>query len=370
MNATTFSDRKHLDINDTIHSWDFDLPAALEAGEPPEARGLTRDRVRLMVSYMSDDQIYHTRFQNLSAFLDSGDILVINTSGTLNAALPLLSGEDAKLALHLSGHLPGGLWIVELRQLAENATLPFPDGEAGRTYQLPGKGSVTLKAPYLLPTGGQQLQASKRLWIATLDIPLSLQQYLAKYGAPIRYSYVKSSWPASYYQTVFANEPGSSEMPSAGRAFTPELITQLVAKGVTVLPLVLHTGVASLEGDETPYEEFYRIPENTARTINQRKTERKRIIAVGTTVVRALETVTDKSGTVHAGEGWTRKIIDGKAPLRIVDGMLTGLHAPRASHLAMLTALSGSEHLEKTYREALERQYLWHEFGDLHLILP
>ncbi len=370
MNAISLSDTKHIDLDKTAHSWDFDLPATLEAGEPPEARGLTRDRVRLMVSYISDDQIYHTRFQNLPAFLDSGDILVINTSGTLNAALPITSGEDRKLALHLSGHLPGGLWIVELRQLAGNATFPFPDGEAGRTYQLPGKGSVTLKTPYFLSFGDQKSRASKRLWIAALDIPFPLHQYLDKYGAPIRYSYLKSSWPASFYQTVFANEPGSAEMPSAGRAFTPELITQLVAKGVTVLPLVLHTGVASLEGDETPYEEFYRIPANTARTINQRRADRKRVIAVGTTVVRALETVADKNGTVHAAEGWTRKIIDGKAPLRIVDGMLTGLHAPRASHLAMLTALSGSEHLEKTYREALERQYIWHEFGDLHLILP
>lgn len=370
MNAISFSDTEQLDMNNTAHSWDFDLPPTLEAGEPPEARGLTRDQVRLIVSYLSDDQIYHTRFQNLPAFLNSGDILVINTSGTLNAALPIVSGEDAGLALHLSGHLPGNLWIVELRQQAGNATLPFPDGEAGRTYQLPGKGNVTLKAPYLLPSGEQKSLASKRLWIAALDIPLPWQQYLAKFGAPIRYNYVKSSWPESYYQTVFANEPGSAEMPSAGRAFTPELITQLVAKGVTVLPLVLHTGVASLEGDETPYEEFYRMPANTARTINHRKADRKRVIAVGTTVVRALETVTDESGTVHAGEGWTSKIIDGNDPLRIVDGMLTGLHAPRASHLAMLTALSGSEHLEKTYREALEKQYLWHEFGDLHLILP
>jgi S-adenosylmethionine:tRNA ribosyltransferase-isomerase len=157
-------------------------------------------------------------------------------------------------------------------------------------------------------------------------------------------------------------------MPSAGRAFTPELITRLVAGGVQVAPLLLHTGVASLEDHEPPYEEFYRVPTTTARLVNQAKAAGKRVVAVGTTVVRALETVTDADGIVSPGEGWTRLVITPERRLRAVDGMLTGLHEPQATHLAMLQALAGSEHICRTYREALRERYLWHEFGDLHLI--
>jgi S-adenosylmethionine:tRNA ribosyltransferase-isomerase len=159
-------------------------------------------------------------------------------------------------------------------------------------------------------------------------------------------------------------------MPSAGRAFTPELITRLVAKGVQIAPLILHTGVASLEKHEPPYEEFYRVPPETARLVNFARAGKKRVIAVGTTVVRALETVTDAEGVTHPGEGWTRLIITPERGLRAATGMLTGLHEPEATHLAMLQALTGLEHLEITYGEALDQGYLWHEFGDLHLILP
>jgi S-adenosylmethionine:tRNA ribosyltransferase-isomerase len=163
---------------------------------------------------------------------------------------------------------------------------------------------------------------------------------------------------------------GSAEMPSAGRAFTPELITRLVAQSVQIAPLILHTGVASLEDHEPPYEEFYRVPTATAQIVTAARQAHKRIIAVGTTVIRALETVTDAEGVTHPGEGWTSVIITPKRGIHAVNGMLTGLHEPRATHLAMLEALTGREHLHITYQEALEHNYLWHEFGDLHLILP
>jgi S-adenosylmethionine:tRNA ribosyltransferase-isomerase len=181
---------------------------------------------------------------------------------------------------------------------------------------------------------------------------------------------VKQGWPIDYYQTVYATEAGSAEMPSAGRAFTPELLTRLIARGVLVAPLILHTGVASLETHEPPYEEFYRVPLTTTRCVNAARAAGARVIAVGTTVVRALETVTDAAGTAHPGEGWTRLVITPERGIRSVDGLLTGLHEPRATHLAMLEALAGRRHLALTYAEALREGYLWHEFGDLHLILP
>ncbi len=348
---------------------DFQLPPELEAGAPPEARGLSRDEVRLMVSYRADDLVIHTQFRDLPGFLDAGDLLVINTSGTLNAALDATREDDTPLELHLSTHLPADLWIVEVRQPNEVASEPFLHASAGETLRLPGGASATLLAPYsqdrLHMTAGPT-----RLWIATLQLTQNLYCYLDRYGFPIRYGYVKQRWPIDAYQTVYATEYGSAEMPSAGRAFTPELLTRLLAKGVAIAPLILHTGVASLEAHEPPYEEFYRVPPSTAQLVNAARAAGRRVIAVGTTVVRALETVTDADGVTHPGEGWTSLVIRPQRGLRAVNALLTGLHEPRASHLAMLEALAGQRHLRVTYAEALREGYLWHEFGDLHLILP
>src|SRR5215208_2269824 len=353
--------------NDDRKLWDlplldFDLPRELEASEPPEARGLARDEVRLMVSYRDDDRVVHSRFRDLGDFLEAGDVLVINTSATMNAAVGAEREDGTQLELHLSTHLPGGLWIVELRRAME----PFRDALPGEMLRLPEGATVTLHTPYPARAGRGE---GSRLWLSTIDLPRPLEEYLDRHGFPIRYGYVGESWPISYYQTVYATEKGSAEMPSAGRAFTPELITRLVAKGVQFAPLILHTGVASLEDDEPPYEEFYRVPAETARLVNAARAAGRRVIAVGTTAVRALETVTDEDGTTHPGEGWTRLIVTPERGIRSVDSMLTGLHEPRSSHLAMLEALAGREHLRNTYGQALREGYLWHEFGDLHLIL-
>jgi S-adenosylmethionine:tRNA ribosyltransferase-isomerase len=356
----------------------FVLPPELEAGEPPEARGLRRDEVRLMVSYLDDDRVVHSRFGDLPEFLRAGDTLVVNTSGTMNAALPAERSDGTPLTVHLSTHLPADLWVVELR--SSSGYEPVLDGKSDEVLSLPEGASMVLHTPYLSERR-QRDEGSNRLWISTLNLPVNLNDYLDRNGSPIRYRYVRESWPAVYYQTVYATEVGSAEMPSAGRAFTPELITRLVANGVRVVPLILHTGVASLEDDEPPYEEFYRVPPETAAAINAARTAGSRVVAVGTTVVRALETVTERDGTTHPGEGWTEVFITPERSIRSVDAMLTGLHEPRSTHLLMLEALIGSaseyplatsvtDHLEVAYAEALKRGYLWHEFGDLHLILP
>jgi S-adenosylmethionine:tRNA ribosyltransferase-isomerase len=362
-------DSLHKSVMDTL---DFQLPPELEASEPPEARGLARDEVRLMVSYRADDRVVHTQFHALPDFLQPGDVLVINTSGTLNAALNATRSNGMAVELHLSTHLPADLWIVEVRQPNGTSTKPFYEAVSGERLQLPGGASATLHVPYLHNRQPDMPPAPTRLWIATLQLPTDLNEYLDEHGFPIRYSYVREGWPNRYYQTVYATEMGSAEMPSAGRAFTPELLTRLVAKGVQVVPLILHTGVASLESHEPPYEEYYRVPVETARALNAAREQGRRIVAVGTTVVRALETVTYLEGdhyTTHPGEGWTRVIVTPQRGIHAVNAMLTGLHEPRASHLAMLEALAGRDHLRITYDEALRERYLWHEFGDLHLIL-
>jgi len=355
----------------SLNALDFELPPDLEASEPPEARGKSRDQVRLMVSYIHNDRLIHTQFRKFPEFLKPGDVLVINTSGTLNAALNVTRMDRTKLELHLSTHLPGDLWVVELRRPDPGGTLPFYDGTDGETLELPNGGKARLLAPYL-PSGAsrQGKPAHKRLWIARLETPLPILPYLEEVGFPIRYKYVRQGWPNSYYQTVYATEKGSAEMPSAGRAFTPELITRLVARGVQVAPLILHTGVASLEEHEPPYEEYYRVPAATARLVNAAHLAGNRVVAVGTTVVRALETVTDETRTSHAGEGWTDLVVTQERGLHAADGLLTGLHEPRSSHLWMLAGLAGFDQLRKAYAEALNQGYLWHEFGDLHLILP
>jgi len=345
----------------------FTLSANLEAGEPPEARGLSRDEVRLMVSHILTDQLVHTRFRQIGDHLKAGDVLVINTSGTLNAALPATRSDGAQLELHLSTHLPANLWVVEMRayqDTKEKTTKPYYDISQGESFDLPAGASVILHTPYAPGN------AFRRLWVASLSLPVPLHPYLELYGFPIRYSYVKKEWPLSYYQTVYSTEKGSAEMPSAGRAFTPELLTHLIAKGIQIAPLLLHTGVASTENKESVYEEYYRVPEPTARLINAAHLAHQRVIAVGTTVVRALETVTDTSGITHPGEGWTDILITPQRGIRAVNGLLTGLHEPLSTHLAMLETLTGRAHLEITYRQALKEGYLWHEFGDLHLILP
>lgn len=343
-------------------SLDFELPPELEASEPPEARGLARDDVRMMASH-PDGSVEHAAFHDLPRFLEAGDVVVVNTSGTMKAALDAEREDGIPLELRLSTKLPAGLWTVELRKKdGGESTEPLLDADSGEEISLGGGGKATILAPYA------RIEKGVRLWVASLEIPSPLDEYLERRGSPIRYGYVKGGWPISYYQTVYATESGSAEMPSAGRAFTPEVITSLVAKGVQIAPLVLHTGVASLEDDEPPYEEYYRVPPETARLVNSAREAGKRVVAVGTTVVRAMESVADERGVVHPGEGWTSIVITPERGVRAVDAMLTGLHEPRSSHLAMLEAIASRDVLEAAYYEALREGYLWHEFGDLHLI--
>jgi S-adenosylmethionine:tRNA ribosyltransferase-isomerase len=345
--------------------WGFKVPPELEAGEPPEARGLARDQVRLMVSYHPENRITHSEFRGLPDFLEPGDLLVVNTSATRNAALNAARSDGLLLELHLSTHLGDDSWIVELRSHSANGTQPFMNGRSGESLKLPGVATVRLLRPFIAPNG----ELSRRLWIATVRLPCPVEEYLNRHGFPIRYGYVKKSWPLSYYQTVYATELGSAEMASAGRPFSNELITRLVAKGVQIAPLILHTGVSSLEIPEQPFEEFIRIPKATARLVNMTRGADNRVVAVGTTVVRALESLTDSHGTVHSGEKWTDLVIEPTRAIHSVSALLTGFHEPRSTHLSVLTALADFEHIRIAYEAALNENYLWHEFGDSHLIV-
>jgi S-adenosylmethionine:tRNA ribosyltransferase-isomerase len=345
-----------------LHPLSFSLPAELEAPAPPENRGMTRDAVRMLVATKSDGSLVHSHFSELPRFLDEGDLVVINTSGTLAAEIDGRTPDDAAVQVHLSTQLPAGLWTVEIRRDGD----AYLHAAAGDRIGLPAGGHVALLTPYSPGPGGDGV----RLWVARVETPERLHSYLARHGRPIRYGYVQGTYPISAYQNVYVTEPGSAEMPSAGRPFTPEVLTRLVAKGVGVAPLLLHTGVASLEANEPPYAEYFRVSLATAHRVNDARRAGGRVIAIGTTVVRALESVVDEHGHVHPSEGWTETVVSPERPVRSIDGFLTGWHEPEASHLAMLEAIAGRELLEASYAAALEERYLWHEFGDVHLILP
>lgn len=346
----------------------FSLPKELEATMPPEDRGIQRDQVKLLVSSQKEQKLVHTTFTHIVDLLHPGDTLVVNISSTLNAAIPLIQKDLPELELRLCTALPSNIWVVEISEPGEDDLTRIPLIDAGKEIQLYGGGMVKLHTPYRqelrMTTGIEPV----RLWIATLTLPTDLPSYLDLFGSPIRYRYVKKRWGRNYYQTIFGAEPGSVEMLSAGRAFTHELVTKLIVKGIQIAPILLHCGLSSLGPDEPLVHEYYRVPPETAHCINSAKGIGKRIIAVGTTVLRALETVVDQRGHIHGGEGWTQLAIRPSDEILSIDGLLTGFHEPQASHLSILSALMGEEQLREVYSAAVQNNYLWHEFGDLHLI--
>jgi S-adenosylmethionine:tRNA ribosyltransferase-isomerase len=338
--------------------FDFVLDAAHEASEPPEQRGLPRDGVRLLVSEGERAPVDAT-FRELPRFLRAGDVVAVNVSSTIPAALDGRLPDGEPVVVHYSGELPGGVALVEVRS---------PDGGASRPRRINEPVAVTLhdgRAVVLLTP----FAPSARLWIARLDVGEAPVPYLARHGRAIRYRHVVRDWPIAEYQTVFGSVPGSAEMPSAGRPFTDRLVTRLVTAGVGFAPLLLHTGVSSLEGDEAPYPERYEIPATTAAAVNAARRRGGCVVAAGTTVVRALASTTDADGLVHPGSGWTDVFVDAAHPVPSVDGLITGWHEPESTHLQMLRAFASARALEAAYGRALELGFRWHEFGDSHLIL-
>ncbi|MDO0916007.1 S-adenosylmethionine:tRNA ribosyltransferase-isomerase [Streptomyces sp. DT2A-34] len=354
------------------------VPEELSARVPAEQRGpgLDRDAVRLLVS--RGTEVSHHAFGELPRLLRAGDLLVVNTSETLAAAVDGRIG-DARVVVHFSTRGDDGRWAVELRDPDERGTTRArAGGPAGAEVRLPGGLRLVLEEP--LSAG------SERLWWARVAGPqeagtgrtspqdTGVLGLMREHGRPIRYSYTERDQPLSVYQTVFAlpsaDGAGSAEMPSAARPFTLRMVTELVSRGVQFAPITLHTGVASAEAHEPPYPERFAVPEASARLINAAKAGGGRIVAIGTTAVRAVESAAGADGVVRARAGWTDLVVTPERGVRVVDGLLTGLHEPEASHLLMLEAVAGRAPIDRSYEEALRGLYLWHEFGDVHLILP
>jgi S-adenosylmethionine:tRNA ribosyltransferase-isomerase len=338
---------------------DFDRPRALQAGGPPERRGLERDEVRLLVSTERGHE--HARFRDLPRFLAPGTLLVVNTSATLPASLPARHPHLGPFTANVSTAYGGGLYLIEPRRsAAEPGPLPVEAGDALALAGVPAR----LVAPH---------PGLPRLWFVRVES--DLRRAMERAGAPIRYGYLEAPYPPlADYQTLFAQAPGSAEMPSAGRPFTPRVVNALRAKGIALAGVTLHAGVSSheLEADDVEaqvlYAEPFEVPEETAAAVNAARREGRPVVAAGTTVVRALESAWD-GDSVRAAAGFTRLLIHPGRPVRTVDGLVTGLHDPLASHLAMLHAIAPAEMVRAGYAEAVREGYLWHEFGDSHLLL-
>ncbi|MDU0253160.1 S-adenosylmethionine:tRNA ribosyltransferase-isomerase [Streptomyces sp. PU10] len=349
------------------------VPEELSARVPVEQRGpgLDRDGVRLLVSHGTD--VSHHAFGELPGLLRAGDLLVVNTSPTLAAAVDGRVGH-ARVVVHFSTRGDDGRWAVELREPDGRGTTRARalgvvgrgcGGLAGTKVRLPGGARVVLEEP--LSARGE------RLWWARVS-GVAVPELLREHGRPIRYSYTDRDQPLSVYQTVFAlpaaDGTGSAEMPSAARPFTARLVAELVSRGVQFAPVTLHTGVASAESHEPPYPERFAVPEASARLINAVRAGDGRVVAVGTTAVRAVESAAGADGMVRARAGWTDLVVTPERGVRVVEGLLTGLHEPEASHLLMLEAVAGRAAIDRGYEAAVRGRYLWHEFGDVHLLLP
>lgn len=346
------------------------------ASKPAGERGLARDGVRMLVA--TTDGLAHVRFADLPRFLAPGDLLVVNTSATLPAAVDgergSGHGDGEEVTVHFSTPLDDGTWVAELRE-AGTGRGRLHDARPGERIALPGGAALTLLRRYPEPD-------SDRLWTVALRTAAESGQdaasgrdgevlaYLTRHGRPIRYSYVPEPWPLTAYQTVFSREPGSAEMPSAGRPFTERLALDLITAGVVIAPITLHAGVASLETHEPPLPERFRVSASTARLVNLTRSAGRRVVAVGTTVTRALESVAGPDGTIRAGHGWTGLVLGEQNPARTVTGLITGWHDPEASHLALLEAVAGPALVKAAYAEAEANGYLGHEFGDSCLLLP
>lgn len=327
------------------------------ATAPPEARGLQRDEVRLLVAGAA---LTETTFRHLPEHLQPGDLVVVNTSATVAAAVDAKRADGNDVVVHFATALDDGTWVVELRPPAPSFG-PVTDVRVGERIALPSGAWLSVLAT---------LPGQVRLHRAEVFLEGPLSTLLEQHGRPIAYGYVPGRWPLSSYQTVFGCEPGSAEMPSAGRPFSEAVVTALVQRGVLVAPIVLHTTVSSPDVGEPPLPERFRVPDATASVVNQVRSRGGRIVAVGTTVTRALETVAAEDGTVRGDGGWTELVLGPDRPARVVTGLVTGWHEPGASHVKLLEAVAGEELVARAYDEAVARDFLWHEFGDSCLLLP
>ncbi len=338
--------------------YDFDLPPERIAQSPAERR----DASRLLVVDRATGELSHRVFSDLADYIPAGDALVLNETRVFPARLlgRRPGGGEAEVLL-LTPH--GGdekTWTALVR--------PGAKLKPGRVVEI----SEELSVEIVEGTPG-----GERIVRLVTDLPLA--EALDRYGEVPLPPYVQhraTEDDRERYQTVYARERGSVAAPTAGLHFTPELLAALQAKGVRIVRLVLHVGVGTFRPVETDdpaqhrmHSEWYSVSAGAAADLNAVRAAGGAIWAVGTTVTRTLETVTDEAGMVHAGEGWTDIFIRPPYRFRAVDHLVTNFHLPKSTLLMLVASLAGYDVMMDAYRDAIAEEYRFFSYGDAMLIV-
>ncbi|MBE3589361.1 MAG: tRNA preQ1(34) S-adenosylmethionine ribosyltransferase-isomerase QueA [Firmicutes bacterium] len=338
-----------------VEDFDYELPEELIAQEPlPD-----RDASRLMVLRRATQEIEHCRFYQLPEILAPGDLLVLNDTRVLPARLTgrrATGGAAEILLLHPEGE--SGRW----RALAR----PFRRLRAGETLSFEGGLVATIVD-----------KAEEGEVVVQLDAPGGWKRALQAAGQVPLPPYIRKTLKdPERYQTVYAREEGSAAAPTAGLHFTPRLLEELGRRGVETACLTLHVGLGTFRPvsaerveQHRMHAEWYRLPPETAAAVERARARGGRVVAVGTTVCRTLETRATDDGRVEPGSGWTDLFIYPGFRFRAVDALITNFHLPKSTLIMLVSAFAGREFVLEGYRRAVESRYRFYSFGDAMLIL-
>ena len=336
--------------------FDYDLPPSLIAQDPLPDRGASR----LLILDRATGAIRHGRFSDIAELIAPEDVLVLNVSRVIPARLHGKRDAGAPAELLLVRELPDGTWLA----------MGHPGGKLkpGRTVRIGDDSAVQVVE--MLGGGLRRVR-----FLGPLDAPATL----AKYGEVPLPPYIRRAprpEDRERYQTVYAAHDGSIAAPTAGLHFTPDLLGRLRDKGVAVAEVDLHVGPGTFKPVETDdlarhamHDEAYRVSDSAAGIINQRRAAGGRVWAVGTTVVRTLETLAGEGGHISPGAGETRLFIHPPYPFRAVDRLLTNFHLPRSTLLMLVCAFGGYERVMRAYGEAIEQRYRFYSYGDAMAIV-
>lgn len=340
-----------------VSQFDFELPERLIAQTPLAERSESR----LLVLKREDGSIRHRRFQDIVEFLQPGDALVLNDSKVIPARL-IGSKVDtgAKIELLLLKQLQGDRWetlVKPAKRIKVGTKVVFGQGELVAVAE--EEGEVPGGRVFRLEYDGVLMELLNRL--GQMPLPPYIKEQL---DDPER------------YQTVYARHPGSAAAPTAGLHFTPELLNRIERKGVNIAAITLHVGLGTFRPvtadrveDHRMHAEYYEVSREAAEAVNKAKANGKRVVAVGTTSCRTLESIADDEGTVYARSGWTDIFIYPGYTFRAVDALITNFHLPKSTLVMLVSAFAGRELTMKSYREAVREEYRFFSFGDAMLII-
>ena len=333
--------------------FDYELPEELIAQTPVEPR----DASRLLVYDRGADEVRHMHFYDLPDFLKAGDLLVRNNTRVLPARIFSFTKNGGKVEILLLKRLNLTDWEVLVK----------PGKKARPGAQLVVNNELSLT---VLSTG----QEGSRIVRFAFDGVF--EDILSKVGETPLPPYIHEKLKdKERYQTVYSKVEGSAAAPTAGLHFTPELFEKLKAKGVEVADVLLHVGLGTFRpvkeddiADHKMHTEYYKIDEETAEKINRAKREGRRIVAVGTTSVRTLESAADENGFVKAGEGNTDIFIYPGVKIKCVDALITNFHLPKSTLIMLVSAFCGREKTLEIYKTAVKERYRFFSFGDAMFI--